>query len=363
MNPIGQILNQAWTRARGWKKYFYPYRRLHFTLEGWFFSVLTLCIGLIAINTGHNLFYLVFGLLLGVVIVSGILSERVLRGIEVRRHIPSEVTARIPFAVVLEVRNPSRHKISYSLTIRDSGDFLPRQTLGYLPSLAAGELKTFHYLARVTRRGLYQFSTIHIATRFPFGLFEKIRIIPLHQSFVAYPAHRESARIHALVKGKDLVGRKKRRWGEEILSLRPALPEDDHRLIHWLTSARTGQLMMKEFAEEIEPPRAIFFDNRGADGERFEQAVELAASLLRSLMRQGAPMTFATWEENLEPTAGKRELSASLRRLALISPSRGLTREGFEKWCASVTREGGGIFLQGESSLPSPLPPCEVVQA
>ena len=91
--------------------------------------------------------------------------------------------------------------------------------------------------------------------------------------------------------------------------------------------------------------------------------MELAASLLRLLMSHGAALTLATWEENLVPTVGKLELNASLRRLALISPSRGLTREGFEKWCASVTREGGGIFLQGESSLPSPLPPCEVVQA
>ena len=89
---------------------------------------------------------------------------------------------------MLEVRNPSRHKISYSLTIRDSGDFLPRQTLGYLPSLAAGKLKTFHYLTRVTRRGVYQFSDIHLATRFPFGLFVKSREIDLPEDAIVYPA-------------------------------------------------------------------------------------------------------------------------------------------------------------------------------
>jgi uncharacterized protein (DUF58 family) len=363
MNPIGPTLSRAWASIWGWKRFFYPYRRLHFTREGWFFSALALSIGLIAVNTGHNLFYLVFGLLLGVVIVSGILSERVLRGIEVRRHLPSEITARIPFAVVVEIQNPHRHKVSYSLTIRDGGDFFPRQTLGYLPSLAPGELRTFHYLAQVKRRGLYQFSPFHLATRFPFGLFEKVRIVPLQQSFIAYPGQKESSRVSALISGKDHVGRKKRRWGEEILGLRPALPEDDHRLIHWRTSARTGQLMVKEFAEEIEQPRALFFDNRGVGGERFEQAVEVAASLLRLLASHGTAVTFATWEEHVEPVPGKQEMKASLRQLALISPAHGPTQRGFEKWCTEVTREGGGIFLQGESPLPSSLPPCEVVQA
>lgn len=363
MNPIGHTLSRAWALIRGWMRFFYPHRRLRFTREGWVFSALALSIGFIAVNTGHNLFYLVFGLLLGVVIVSGILSERVLRGIEVRRLIPSEVTARIPFAVVVEVKNPSRHKVSYSLTIQDGGDFSPRQTIGYLPSLTSGELRTFHYLTHVKRRGLHQFGPAHLLTRFPFGLFEKVRIVPIQQSFIAYPSHKESSQIRALASGKDHVGIKKRRWGEEILGLRPALPEDDHRLIHWRTTARTGQLMVKEFAEEIEHPRALFFDNRGVDGDRFEEAVELAASLLRLLASHRTVVTLATWEEQTEPASSKQESKDSLRRLALISPSRGLTRRGFEKWCSDIAHEGGGIFLQGDFSLPSPLPPCEVVRA
>ncbi|MFQ5851730.1 MAG: DUF58 domain-containing protein [Candidatus Binatia bacterium] len=363
MITIGQTFRYAWGKVKGWQRFFSPYRRLSFTREGWFFSVLTLSIGMIAVNTGHNLFYLFFGLLSGVVIVSGMLSERVLRGIEVRRHIPSEVTARIPFAVVLEVRNPSRHKISYSLTIRDGGDFFPRRTLGYLPSLTPGDVRTFHYLAQVRTRGLYQFSPVHLVTRFPFGLFEKVRIIPVQQSFIAYPGHQETSRIRALVSGKDHIGRKKWRWGEEILGLRPAEPEDSYRLIHWRTSARMGQLMVKEFAEEIEHARPFFFDNRGEGGEKFEQAVELAASLLRHLVSRGVAVTLTTWEEHLEPMAGDHGLDKNLRRLALISPSRGLTRDSFEKWRADATRQGGGIFLQGEVPLPSCLPPCEVVRA
>lgn len=352
MSTVGQILS----------RYLNPRRRLYFTREGWIFSTVTVGIGLVAVNTGHNLFYLVFGFLLSVVIVSGLLSERVLRGIEVRRHMPSDVTARVPFAVVLEVRNPHRSKISYSLAVSDAGDFFPRRTLGYLPSLAPGESRSFHYLVQVGKRGPQRFGPVHLVTRFPFGLFEKVRIIPLEQSFIAYPGLKETLRLRALTSGKDRVGSKKWRWGEEVAGLRPALPEDDHRFIHWRTSARMGQLMLKEFVEEIEYPRPIFFDNRGEKGERFEQAVEVAATLLRLMVNNGIAVTFATWEEHFQPMASAEEMKSALCHLALISPSRRMSGEGFDSWCSQSIREGGGIFLHGEASPPPSLPPCEVVR-
>ncbi len=356
-----EAFSLLWKRVKGWSRFFYPYRRLRFTREGWLFSLLSLSIGLIAVNTGHNLFYLVFGLLLGMVIVSGMLSERVLRGVRVERHLPAEVTARIPFAVVLEVKNPGSNRISYSLNVRDGASFHPRQTLGYIPTLPPGEKRVFHYLAQVEKRGRYEFGPVQLVTRFPFGLFEKTRIIPLHQSFIAYPGDRETSSIRALSSGREQIGNKKWRWGEEILGLRPADLEDDHRLIHWRTSARMGQLMVKEFVEETEQPRPVFFDNRGQEGEGFEKAVEVAASLLRLLVGGGVPITFSTWENHLESSAGDRKMEEGLRLLALISPSTGSTTDGFDQWRNDTLKEGGGIFLQGEVSSTPALPPCEVV--
>ena len=350
------------TIVQTFSRYLNPRRRLHFTREGWIFAALTLGIGLVAINTGHNLFYLVFSLLLSIVIVSGLLSERVLRGIEVERHIPSEVTARVPFAVLLEVRNPHQRKISYALTVTDAGDFLPRRTLGYLSTLAAGESRSFPYLAQVERRGLHHFGPVHLITRFPFGLFEKVRIIPLEESFIAYPGLKESSRLRALAAGKDRIGSKKWRWGEEVLGLRPALHEDDHRFIHWRTSARTGQLMVKEFVEEIDYPRPVFFDNRGSPGEKFEQAVEAAASLLRLLAQNGVAVTFATWEEHFQPAAGAEEMKSALRHLALVGPAEKASGLGFDAWRSRTMKEGGGIFIEGEAAAPPSLPPCEVVR-
>lgn len=343
-------------------RYLNPRRRLYFTREGWLFSVLTLSMGLVAINTGHNLFYLIFALLLSVVIVSGLLSERVLRRIEVERHLPSEMTAQVPFAVVVEVRNPDRHTISYSLKVSDCGNFFPRRTLGYIPSLEPGESRSFHYLVQAQKRGEYRFGPIHLTTRFPFGLFEKVRIIPAEGRFVAYPPHREAALLCPSVLGKERVGHRKWRWGEEILGFRPASLGDDHRLVHWRTSARVGQLMVKEFIEEVEHPRPIFFDNRGTEGERFEVAVEMTASLLRFLFHRGVAVAFATWDGYFKPVARPEGLRAALQHLALLSACNGMKGNGFEAWCDQVRKEGRGIFIGGEAPPPSPLPPCEMVR-
>lgn len=337
---------------------------MHFTREGWIFTAMALAIGLVAVNTGHNLFYLIFALLLGLVIVSGLLSEIALRGIEVRRQIPSETTARIPFAVILLVRNRHRKRHAYSLTISDGGDFFPRRRLAYIPSLAPGETRSLHYLAQAESRGWQRFGSIHLITRFPFGLFEKVRLISSEQSFLAYPAHTKVPEIRPWVGGKERVGRKNSRWGEEILGLRPAVEEDDYRLIHWPTSARTGLLMVREFAQEMEQPRALFFDNRAEAGARFERAVEVAASLVRWFSSHRIALTFSTWETHFEPTASVEEMNRTLRHLALISPSDGTGQNGgFETWRHQVLREGTGIFLRIDGSpLPS-LPSCEVVQA
>ena len=342
--------------------YLNPRRRLHFTREGWIFSVLTLSIGLVAVNTGHNLFYLVFALLLSVVIVSGILSEKVLRHIEVTRHLPSEITARVPFAVTVEARNSHGRMISYSLAVSDGGDFFPRRILGYVSCLGPGESRSFHYLIQAERRGECHFGPIYLSTRFPFALFEKVRIIPARESFIVYPPHREVAHLCPSALGKEYVGGKRWRWGEEVMGFRPALPGDDHRFIHWPTSARAGQLMVKEFFEEVEHPRPIFFDNRGMEEERFEYAVEVAASILRLLCGRGVAVAFATWDEYFDPISRPERLRAALRHLSLLAPSSGIQGEGFKAWRAQAQREGRGIFIGGEfSSLPS-LPRCERVR-
>ena len=72
-------------RLRRWLR---PPRTLRPTRAGWVFFALTLGVGLAALNTGNNLMYMVLSLLLSFLVLSGVLSESALRGIQVRRLLP-----------------------------------------------------------------------------------------------------------------------------------------------------------------------------------------------------------------------------------------------------------------------------------
>ena len=76
-----------------------PPRRLRFTREGKVFIGITFGVGFAAVNTGNNLLYLVLGLLLSLVILSGVLSEIALRGLEFRRRLPRRAYAGTPALV------------------------------------------------------------------------------------------------------------------------------------------------------------------------------------------------------------------------------------------------------------------------
>jgi uncharacterized protein (DUF58 family) len=103
-----------------WVERLYPYRRLRLTRAGWFFLVVTIAIGLAALNTGHNLFYLVFAMLVSLIVVSGLLSEGTVRRLRVERRIPAEVFARAETLVELRVQNRSGKHASYAVEIRDA---------------------------------------------------------------------------------------------------------------------------------------------------------------------------------------------------------------------------------------------------
>ena len=70
-------------------------RGLRQTPEGLIFLLMTLGVGMGAVNTGNNLLYLVLGLMLSLILLSGMLSDVVLAGVRpVRRLAPACVRQR-----------------------------------------------------------------------------------------------------------------------------------------------------------------------------------------------------------------------------------------------------------------------------
>lgn len=87
------------------------------------------------------------------------------------------------------------------------------------------------------------------------------------------------------------------RGGIAFHSLREYVPGDDLRLVHWPTTARTGQLMVKHTVVTNEPRLVIVLDTQAgsySDERSFDEAVRVAASLLSAGARQHFPTTLHT---------------------------------------------------------------------
>lgn len=339
-------------RIREFFRWFYRYRSLRLTPEGVRFLLLTLAVGVAALNTGNNLLYLLLAMMLSLIVMSGILSEQCLRHLVIRRRIPEHVFANSPALIALSLTNRKPRLPSFSLRVLDvvEGKTVDRGI--HVLHLPAGVSVTRSYPILFPRRGRHRIEWIKVQTRFPFGLFIKAAHVSLSSDLVVYPELRPLPEgfLHDLaVLGHDQAV-SRRGQGVGLYNLREYLPGDDSRMIHWKTSARQGRLMVRETETEdlrqvtLALPTAI-----PADGQRFfEQAVSLTASLAAYFQEQGFAISLLVGEQEILYDVGEEHLYHMLHVLALCAPP---SAEG----SASGAPEGFGMLgertMRGEITL------------
>src|SRR3954464_3276957 len=112
---------------------------LDFSVTGLIYTSMMLFMGLAAINSQANLLFGVFGLMIGVLIIAGVISRIVLRRLEVRRIFPDYVVVGEPSNMQYEFRNSKRYWPSLSVTVSElnASDAFTRQPQAYLLHAAA----------------------------------------------------------------------------------------------------------------------------------------------------------------------------------------------------------------------------------
>lgn len=298
-------------------------RRLRFTREGVFYVLFTLGVGLAALNTGNNLLFLILGLLLSTILISGILAESALRGVSVTRRIERDPVAREPFLVTFHLVNHKRAWPSLALTIQEiEPPFAGAQALClHLPAGASADVSVE---ATAPRRGHFAPSALRLSTRFPFGFFEKSRELEADDDLFVLPARRvlgAGALSRLGLMGERRAGRPG--LGTELLEMRDLTAGDDRRRIHFRKSASVGRFLVAEREEESAPRLVLLIDNGHATPDELEEDLEVAAALLRRLIAHGHEVGLATSGEQLPPGAGPAHLRAALRRLARLTPCPG----------------------------------------
>lgn len=294
-----------------------------FTREGRVFVFVLLGIGVGAVNTGNNLLYLVLGLLLGLLLTSGVLSEIVLRGIRLERGRAPRAFAGAPALFELEVTNEKRRFASLSFEVGDLADDTPRATRAFVQELPAGERTTVVVERIPSRRGRLGFTHLRITTRFPFGLLEKSRVFTVPAEALIFPAllPRESVQAEDAERGLErptaTAGR-----GAEILGVREHRDGDTSRDVHWRRSAALGRLVARERSRDRDPEVRVRLDRGLAAGPAFEQAVSRAATEAVVAIERGLAVRLVDAGASLATATDRADLDRLLALLALVEPSR-----------------------------------------
>lgn len=337
-----------------------PPRKLRFTRDGKWFVGMTILVGVGAVNTGNNLLYLLLGMMLGLIIVSGILSERVLRGLEVKRGASGDVFAGKAQRVRFEVTNTKRWFSSYSITVRehesretrarrriaiglpgerprrakerqDEGDPGPPSALAI--RIPPKKRILIHGETTFPRRGLYHYVGLDVETRFPFGFFEKSREVRQAHDVLVYP---EIRRIGSVGLNDDPrvgeVQRQREGRSGDFFGLIEFRDGDDRRDVHWKVTARRGQLVKRLYERQDDEAIALYLLNWAppAEGEaeerayvdEVEEAIITLASIAAALTRAGRRFSVHSIDERVSEGSGAGQLQSVLRHLALLKVRR-----------------------------------------
>ena len=248
--------------------------------------MVTLGVGVAAFNTGNNLLFLVLGFMLSLIVLSGVMSETVIQGLKVSRRLPLRAFAGKVCLIELVLRNNKPRAPSYSLEIEDLAEDAPTERRCYFLKVGPAAEQAAAYRRTLRERGFLRFIGFRVATRYPFGIFEKWRVLEGASDLLVYPALLRDEEVGDEARSLGLDAPTPRLGvGTEIGGLRGYEMHDDARAIHWKRSASLGRLLVMERHSDASTQLCILLDNaRPANADAawdagFEQAISKAATL------------------------------------------------------------------------------------
>ncbi|MFN2626730.1 MAG: DUF58 domain-containing protein, partial [Mycobacteriales bacterium] len=264
---------------------------------------------------------------------------------------PPRVPVGHPAQVEVRLHNVSRLPTSVLLVEDELSYTLGSRPRFVLDRVEAGGRRVVRYPVRADVRGRYRIGPLTVRLADPFGLCELRRAFATVDELVVTPI---VSPLPATGLGGEWAGggetqaRQVASAGEDDASTREYRHGDDLRKVHWKSTARTGELMVRREEQPWQSRATLVLDTRrhthygDGPGSSFEWAVSAAASLGVHLAGGGYTLRFVT-DTGLDvpaPTPGSAD-GVLLNELAVIQPS----SAGSLSTAAGLLRRGGGEGL------------------
>ena len=198
-----------------------------------------------------------------VIIVSWIWTQYALRGVSVKRRTRSlRASVGDTFEEHFELANESRIAKLWIELANESN--MPGAHGSRLLTMVGRKQKRTH-IARtwLFRRGGYRLGPTRLVSGDPFGLFRTERVFPAEHSLVVLPMIYEISSFLSppgLLPGGQVIRRKALDITPHASGVREYVPGDPIKRIHWPTTARRGQLVVKEFEQDPHAEVWLFLD-------------------------------------------------------------------------------------------------------
>ena len=269
-----------------------------------------------AVLQGNNILFWLLAVLVTIVLVSLVGSALMLRGLEVKRHLPMHGSVGEPLVIGYAVHRRRRRLPAFGLFIEEEldadrhGGFAADRSRGWILHVGAGETVHGEGILVPDRRGRIEFTAFRIRTSFPFGLARRQRRFEQPQHTLIYPrVYQLQQRILSALtpQGPDgLRTTDQRGGGDDYFGIRQLRTGDSLRDIAWKLSAHRGDLLAIDRARPSPPRIRIVLDLSTPTGELQvgqdepmtardleERAIALAASILKAATDRGLEVDVA----------------------------------------------------------------------
>lgn len=341
----------------------YPRRkhRVVFTVPGLLLTMLALGVGTAAYNSANNILFIALSLMLACLILSGVLSWLNFAKVQWRLRLAPPWRVGLAAAVMVELTNAKRFLPTYGIWFelaRRRADLAPggpETTLTAKGRDVRAALERAKKADAVTRlplrtrldpqgeariewpvtpeaRGRWRVELRAVGSLFPFGFISKSFTTGTMQEIVVWPAPVEYRRHGAAGTQRQTGEEQLTRAGSggDLLALRRYASGDSHRLIHWKASARTGQMLVRQFAAETSEGYALWLQTDASTwtrSEQFELCLSLVATLAEDLFRLGRLTGVAIDDHPMQPVRSVHDLEVWLDQLAVLPPAGECTTE------------------------------------
>lgn len=213
-------------------------------------------------------------------VASGMLGPHRLGAVTVTRSTPARTQVGETVSVEISVHNGGRKRLP---VMRVDDDHPAFEAIAVACESVAPQSRATIALPRVAvRRGVFDEGETRLSTAAPFGLVRSRRRVKVAGRVIVHPVLTELGEVvlpeTPAQTADEAVAATRSGYGEVFAGVREYRPGDQRRWIHWRTTARTGQLAVREHEDPAQSPVVLVV--AGLEGDDAEEAVASAAASL-----------------------------------------------------------------------------------